>query len=77
MQRTIQNGPYAMACLPTNIEKIKSIPTGLKNYLLTCEKPQDVVDALHSSLSNSYNSELDWLYSTFFTRTAVLERRGF
>jgi len=67
MSRQIINAQQAMSSLESNIQKI-TVPVELRKYLLTCEKAQDVLDALESCLENEYNQELDWLYSTFFTK---------
>jgi hypothetical protein len=75
MSRKILYADYAMSNLSSNLDKIKlPIPEPLLTCLRTCEVAQDVVDALdsHLSIEANYTEDLDWLYSTFFTRTEIL-----
>jgi hypothetical protein len=75
MPRPILHADHAMRNLQSNINKMKTaIPPKLLNYITTCEIAQDVVDALdaHLSIEANYTEDLDWLYSTFFTRTEIL-----
>jgi hypothetical protein len=59
-----------------NLETVKDrIPEGIYNYLSTCERKEDIEEAIGINLGNKYIVELDWLYGTINVHTTVKEVR--